>query len=117
MQKRVTVGNTRRFAVPGLWLLLCATLSSSVAVAATISVSGTTDEDTNNSYCSLREAIQSAVNDSCYNGCSCGVGDDTICLPAGTYNLAPVAYPPCMTRRRPPRPRSARPASHFELHL
>jgi CSLREA domain-containing protein len=58
--------------------------------AATINVNTTLDQTTIDGNCSLREAINVAINDLCVTGqdCSCGVGTDTIKLPAGTYNVS-----------------------------
>ncbi|WP_353570403.1 CSLREA domain-containing protein [Candidatus Albibeggiatoa sp. nov. BB20] len=53
---------------------------------ATITVSITTDEDTSNGDCSLREAIQSIEDSADYNGCTYDA-DNTISLAAGTYQL------------------------------
>lgn len=55
---------------------------------ATITVSVTADEMINDGSCSLREAIQSANQDTAVGGCAAGSGADTIILPAGTYSLA-----------------------------
>ena len=56
--------------------------------AATIPVNTLDDEDLDNSNCSLREAIEAAIGDFAYNGCSAGsAGEDTITLAAGTYTL------------------------------
>ncbi|MBI4498577.1 MAG: CSLREA domain-containing protein [Chloroflexi bacterium] len=56
---------------------------------ATISVTTTTDEATNNTTCSLREAIISANNNSNSHedACTAGSGADTISLGAFTYTL------------------------------
>jgi len=54
----------------------------------TISVNTTTDENTNNGNCSLREAIISANTNTDHRGCSrTGVAPYTINVPAGTYLL------------------------------
>jgi CSLREA domain-containing protein len=61
------------------------------ASAATIEPNILTDEDTNNSSCSLREAITAAQTDGDYNGCLASVNEDadTIVLQSGqTYTLS-----------------------------
>lgn len=73
-------------------VLLIIFVSSAVTVkpvhAATIYVNTTTDENTNNANCSLREAIIAANTNSFYNGCTGGsVSGDVISLPSGTYTL------------------------------
>lgn len=65
--------------------------SSSVAQAATITVSTTSDVVANDGQCSLREAI-TAANTNTASGaaggeCAAGSGADTISVPAGTYTL------------------------------
>jgi CSLREA domain-containing protein len=79
--------------VKGLPLLLAfAALLVAVpgASAASISVTTTADEfNANGAACSLREAIWAANNDSASQapGCAPGSGNDTIDVPAGTYEL------------------------------
>ncbi len=65
-------------------------LTSSDALAATISVNTLADEATDNATCSLREAIISANTDSngAEDACVGGAGADTITLGAGTYTLS-----------------------------
>src|SRR5688500_8807199 len=59
------------------------------AFAANITVNITTDENTNNANCSLREAIVAANNNVANNGCPAGSGDDVITLASGsTYTLS-----------------------------
>jgi CSLREA domain-containing protein len=58
------------------------------ANAALISVNSVGDEITNNGNCSLREAVQSANDDSAVDGCAMGSGSDVIQIPAGTFSLA-----------------------------
>lgn len=56
--------------------------------AASITVTTTADELTTNGRCSLREAIRNANADAALHpDCPAGSGDDTIVLPAGTYQL------------------------------
>lgn len=58
------------------------------ANAALILVDTVGDEVTNNGNCSLREAVQSANDDSAVDGCAMGSGSDVIQIPAGTFSLA-----------------------------
>jgi CSLREA domain-containing protein len=85
----------------GLILLGIAFLSLSIDVrpvsAATIVVDTTVDEDTDNTSCSLREAIKAATTNAAYNGCSAGLGGDTITLPAGIYTLTTDSQLPNIT--------------------
>ncbi|MCA1899789.1 MAG: CSLREA domain-containing protein, partial [Chloroflexi bacterium] len=68
--------------------LALAALPVTPARAATITVNVTTDENTNNGNCSLREAIVAANTNAAYNGCPAGAGADTIVLTGGsTYAL------------------------------
>ena len=55
--------------------------------AASITVTTTNDELNTDSACSLREAIQAVNTLSSVSGCAAGSGNDTIVLPAGTYQL------------------------------
>ena len=72
-----------RAALPLLGLIL-----SAPTLAATLTVTTTTDEVTVNGQCSLREAIQAANTNSAVDSCGAGAGYDTIVLPAGTYTLS-----------------------------
>ena len=63
------------------------TFSNSFA-ATTITVSTPADELNDDGDCSLREAIQSANNDSAIDACPAGSGVDTIIIPSGIYTLA-----------------------------
>lgn len=56
--------------------------------AATITVSVTSDDNTVNGNCTLREAIRAANSNAFVDACPKGNGADTIILPAGTYVLA-----------------------------
>jgi len=57
--------------------------------AATIDVTTTADELTNNNQCSLREAIINTNDDAAtHSDCAAGSGADTINLPAGVYTLS-----------------------------
>ena len=71
---------------------VCILVAASPLEALIIAVNGTNDELTENSYCSLREAIRAAIEEdsmwSVAHGCVPGDGDDTIILPAGRYNLS-----------------------------
>jgi CSLREA domain-containing protein len=58
--------------------------------AASIAVDTVDDEVNTDGDCSLREAVQAANTDTAVDGCSAGLGADTITLPAGTYSLATV---------------------------
>ncbi|MEX2457442.1 MAG: choice-of-anchor Q domain-containing protein, partial [Actinomycetota bacterium] len=55
--------------------------------AVTIDVTTTDDELNADGDCSLREAIRAANINGPVSGCPAGDGDDTIVLPAGTYDL------------------------------
>ncbi len=70
----------------------CALIPAAAARAALIAVDGPTDELTENSYCSLREAIQAAIDEdplwSVAHGCVPGDGVDVIYLPTGRYQLS-----------------------------
>ena len=55
--------------------------------AGTIHVDTTDDTISQDSSCSLREAIRSANLDQPIGGCTAGSGADTIIVPAGTYTL------------------------------
>src|SRR5215213_4942928 len=85
----MVVGLLRRLA-PGLCALVALLVVElpTVAHAATITVTTSADELTNNGQCSLREAIRNANADSAVQpDCIAGSGADTITLPAGTYRL------------------------------
>src|SRR5690349_5097691 len=74
------------------WVLLglmACLLVPSAASATTISVTTTTDELDEGSRCSLREAINSANQDSntAAEGCVAGDGADRIVVPAGRFPL------------------------------
>lgn len=55
--------------------------------AATITVNSTADNETNDNFCTLREAIVAANTDAAYRGCPTGSGEDTILLPKGTVTI------------------------------
>jgi CSLREA domain-containing protein len=60
----------------------------SLVQAASINVNTTLDSDqTNSSQCSLRDAVNAAINNVAVKGCNAGAGDDTIFVPQGTYKL------------------------------
>lgn len=75
------MGPLRRLAV------VCGPLLPGLALAATISVSTTTDELNTDGDCSLREAVVAANTDAAVDACTAGSGDDLILLPAGTFTL------------------------------
>lgn len=56
------------------------------AHAASIVVNTAADENLNNAYCSLREAIIAANTDAAYRGCAAGSGTDTITF-GGNYTI------------------------------
>ena len=58
------------------------------AAAATIHVTTTVDDYTNNGNCTLREAIRAASIDSPRDSCVSGSGDDVILLSADVYTLS-----------------------------
>ncbi len=60
---------------------------ASIVRAATITVSVTSDDNTVNGNCTLREAIIAANTDTAVDACPAGNGADTIDLPAGDYIL------------------------------
>jgi CSLREA domain-containing protein len=60
---------------------------ASPAVAATITVTTTSDELNTDGDCSLREALRSANLNTAVDACAAGSGDDHISVPAGTYSL------------------------------
>lgn len=62
----------RHFAPPAL--LAAGVLLPAFAFAGQIKVTVTTNEDTNNANCSLREAMQAHFNGAAYNGCGTGQG-------------------------------------------
>jgi CSLREA domain-containing protein len=59
-----------------------------VGQPATIDVTTTNDDLTNNGNCSLREAIRAANTDTAVDACLAGDSVDTILLPAGIYTLS-----------------------------
>jgi CSLREA domain-containing protein len=77
-----------------------AAIDSAPASAATIAVTETTDVRGADGRCSLREAIDSANNDSApfagVGECSPGSGADVLSLPAGMFELS-IANPPAMS--------------------
>lgn len=85
-----------RTTVPRPLIVLSSTILGLLALAytvqplqaATIQVTTTKDELTQNGACSLREAISNANADAAtYRDCLAGSGADTITLPAGTFLL------------------------------
>ena len=80
------------------WALLAAAFAlalPSSAAAATITVTTTTDESTDNTTCSLREAVESANRNSNSHENACTQGEpvvsDVVALPAGIYTLSGAA--------------------------
>jgi CSLREA domain-containing protein len=69
-----------------LFNFLFGTLGVQTAQAAGIMVNTATDEDVNNSSCSLREAIIAANTNNAYNGCPAGSGPDAITF-EGDYTI------------------------------
>ena len=66
-----------------------ASASATLPIAATIAVTTSGDNLSNNSDCSLREAIQAANTNTAVDGCPAGTSiTDIIILPAGTYLLS-----------------------------
>jgi len=85
MSGAVHAARKRRCIVTGLATLLMAG-SGAMAQAATLNVSTTSDNTTNDSFCSLREAILAANLTPANTNCgTAGSGSNTINLPAGTY--------------------------------
>jgi CSLREA domain-containing protein len=75
--------------VAALIVSIVAVLRPASAVrAATITVSVTSDDNTVNGNCTLREAIRAANLNQPVDACPAGNGADTIDLPVGTYVLA-----------------------------
>ncbi len=60
------------------WAFLALPTQSAHAVAVPITVNTLEDNVENDSYCSLREAITAATNNTSQSGCTAGSGDDTI---------------------------------------
>jgi CSLREA domain-containing protein len=78
--------------VPIIFILLALYLSFAIDITsvsgATITVNTTADEELNDSFCSLREALWAARFDTAYYGCNAGFGADIVTLPSGTYTLS-----------------------------
>ncbi len=68
-----------------------AVLVASEARAVTITVNTTAQKAASNTDCTLGDAITAANTDLKVNGCSAGVGADTIVVAAGTYTLSTIA--------------------------
>ena len=68
-------------------ILFLTLMSSPIAHAATLTVDTTEDIRSDDSVCSLRDAITAANDDSATRGCQAGSGADTIVIPAGTYEV------------------------------
>src|SRR5215207_8368297 len=82
------MARTRTFGA--LCALLPVLVLSGTAHAATITVTTTADELTDNTVCSLREALTAANTDSNTHEDACTAGNvaDTVSLGAGTYTLS-----------------------------
>lgn len=70
-----------------LLITLGNTIWTPTALAASITVTTTTDELNTDGDCSLREAVRAANLDRAVDACTAGSGADTITLAAGTYGL------------------------------
>lgn len=57
------------------------------ALASTITVTTTTDDNTVNGNCTLREAVIAANTNTAVDACPAGSGADTIILPSGTFTF------------------------------
>ncbi len=68
----------------GLLAALVLVLVGTIARAAEITVTTTTDADVNDAACSLREAITAANNNAAYHGCGPGQGADRIVFAVAT---------------------------------
>ena len=79
-----------------LLALTFSALGSTPALAAGLVVNTATDEDVNNSACSLREAIIAANTDAAYNGCPLGSGADSITF-AADYTITLTSQLPQVT--------------------
>nr|MBA3581718.1 CSLREA domain-containing protein [Gammaproteobacteria bacterium] len=58
--------------------VLVLSLCAGSVQAATIMVNSSLDNETNDAFCTLREAIKAANTNTSYNGCVSGSGTDTI---------------------------------------
>lgn len=96
MRRHIQVGRPTQLHAKAIHLLLAAALFAGlawtalpapVARAAAITVTVTSDDNTVNGNCTLREAIIAANTDAALDACPAGNGADTIILPAGDYVL------------------------------
>src|SRR5512135_2911791 len=78
----------RAFYLIAVALLLAGLVGAPTVARATITVTVTTDDNTVNGNCTLREAIIAANTDKAQDACPAGHGADTVILPAGTYTLS-----------------------------
>ncbi|HEY9121437.1 MAG TPA: CSLREA domain-containing protein [Brevefilum sp.] len=69
-------------------LIFASTAITTPVSAATIKVNTFSDNEVDDSSCTLREAIVAANTDAQYRGCPAGNGEDNIVVPNGTYTLA-----------------------------
>jgi CSLREA domain-containing protein len=76
-----------RFAAVLLLVLGLSLSDPPAALAASIAVTTTDDEQNGDGDCSLREAIAAANQDRAFGACPAGSGSDTITVPAGIYLL------------------------------
>jgi CSLREA domain-containing protein len=89
--------------IAGMLAMFVAARPSQQVYASGIVVNTATDEDVDNSDCSLREAIIAANTDAAYRGCSAGSGADTITF-AGNYTITlagsqlPYIYSPVIVK-------------------
>lgn len=65
-----------------LTALVATLLAGPTANAATITVDSESDDSTDTTSCTLRDAVTAAETDAIVDGCSAGEGDDTIVVPA-----------------------------------
>ena len=96
MQRHVQVSRLTQLYAKAIRLLLAAALFATlvltatfvpVARAAAITVTVTSDDNTVNGNCTLREAIIAANTDAAVDACPAGNSADTLILPAGDYVL------------------------------
>lgn len=90
MKDHTSAGRAVRLSLAAtLIVVMAAALQPAPIVrAATITVTVTSDDNTVNGNCTLREAIRAANTNAFVDACPKGSGADTIILPAGTYVLA-----------------------------
>jgi CSLREA domain-containing protein len=84
----LTLFNPTGLATLSPYSVTAVTLLDNDATGATINVTVTGDDLTNNSNCTLREAVQAANLNQAVDACPAGTGADLIVLGAFTYTLA-----------------------------